>query len=666
MFISYIELGDLFMFIRLIFILILNFSLFAQDKDCSKLYSNLKAKELKTIEKRFGQKIKDEFKWMENSSDHELYQWLETQNQYTLDHVASEHFDYFYKNIPKVREFKKMVSDEFSKLSLKPESEKTVKKLMRSENYIIQVEDIAEFGTGYGGTQRIQILNTDNTLKETLILGDYFQVLKWIDNDTFVYSRIGSPRLQDKRNQEIRIHKIGEHPVDDKVIYSARTGVWIDFFEKNNEFYINHWDFNDRDQMFAKLDLSKGEVTPIVQLGTEWQTLSFDTDSADVIAYMVDYTHKNYGEFKSINMRTGEITHLLDEQDIIITDAMKLNENQLLIIGSRDAEGVAAIVENGKMLEIKGLEAGHISYKSHLGDSLQLAYQSLENTISLYQFNLKTSNLSVLKSFSYPTQLNAQKVHYTAVNGQRAAVWIVAKDGVELNPETPMIMYGYGGWYHLDPPLFNDGDVMSWLEAGGAYAVVAVPGSLEYGMSWNKLAKKGGRQNSFDSFANAGKELIARGMTSSKNLGILGGSNGGLLVAGTMQSHPELINAAVPQVGVVDLINFTAIGFHWEYGNPWLKNDFKELYKISPYHNIKKREYPATMVMTGDMDQVVSPSDNYKYAARLQKHQTGDAPILLYARHWAAHSASSGSKKTELSYNAAVYAFFAKHLGLKN
>jgi len=276
--------------------------------------------------------------------------------------------------------------------------------------------------------------------------------------------------------------------------------------------------------------------------------------------------------------------------------------------------------------------------------------------------------MKTLAQQSLGIEIEADKIYYTSATGEKASMWVMRKKGVKLNSSTPTILYGYGGFRVSVTPAFGMYESLPWMERGGAFAVVTLPGSLDYGLSWYEGARVGKRINAWDSFAAAGKELITRGWTSSEHLGMMGASNGGTLTAGTLERHAELFKAAVPLVGVMDLINFSLFtaGKYWteDYGNPFVEKDFLAMFPLSPYHNIKRRAYPATMVMTAEFDDRVVPMHSYKYLARLQEYNTSDAPILLYNKEWGGHARASGSARESSRFVASFYTFFSQQLGL--
>ncbi|HBE81468.1 MAG TPA: S9 family peptidase, partial [Blastocatellia bacterium] len=177
------------------------------------------------------------------------------------------------------------------------------------------------------------------------------------------------------------------------------------------------------------------------------------------------------------------------------------------------------------------------------------------------------------------------------------------------------------------------------------------------------------KQNVFDDFIAAAEFLIANKYTSTPKLAIQGGSNGGLLVGAVLNQRPDLFGAALPAVGVMDMVRFTefTVGAAWksDYGDPKDPKEFAALYAYSPLHNIKKgTKYPATMVTTADTDDRVFPAHSFKYAAALQDAQAGDKPILIRIETKAGHGAGKPTSK-QIEEQADIYGFLVKSLGIK-
>ena len=241
------------------------------------------------------------------------------------------------------------------------------------------------------------------------------------------------------------------------------------------------------------------------------------------------------------------------------------------------------------------------------------------------------------------------------------------KAGLEMDGTNPTILYGYGGFNISLTPYYST-TARVWMEMGGVYAVANLRGGGEYGKEWHDAGRLANKQNVFDDFISSAEHLIDAGYTSPEKLAIMGGSNGGLLVGACSVQRPDLFGAALPAVGVMDMLRFNqfTIGWAWEsdYGSPQDPEMFKVLYGYSPYHNIKSGvEYPSTMVTTGDHDDRVVPGHSFKYAAAMQQEQAGPDPILIRIETRGGHGAG---KPTQMRIDEATdkWAFLVKELGV--
>ena len=203
----------------------------------------------------------------------------------------------------------------------------------------------------------------------------------------------------------------------------------------------------------------------------------------------------------------------------------------------------------------------------------------------------------------------------------------------------------------------------------GVYALAILRGGGEFGRAWHEAGQREKKQNVFDDFAAVARYLVTEKFTAPAHLGIGGGSNGGLLVGASITQHPELFGAALPAVGVMDMLRFHkfTIGHAWvpEYGSSDEPGDFQFLRAYSPLHNLRPgTRYPATMVLTADHDDRVVPGHSFKFAAALQHAQAGDSPVILRVDQKAGHGAGKPTGKL-LDEVADRWAFLAEHLGLK-
>ncbi|MEO6065238.1 MAG: prolyl oligopeptidase family serine peptidase [Lysobacterales bacterium] len=290
---------------------------------------------------------------------------------------------------------------------------------------------------------------------------------------------------------------------------------------------------------------------------------------------------------------------------------------------------------------------------------------------SLYRLDPMARTATVFKqptlSFD-PARYETRQVFYTSGDGTRVPMFIVARKGTAQDGSNPTILYGYGGFNIPVTPAFS-ANTLAWLEMGGVFASANLRGGAEYGRPWHEAGMKTHKQNVFDDFAAAGSYLAREKWTRPDRLAISGRSNGGLLVAATMLQRPELFGAALPQVGVLDMLRFRefTIGWAWEsdYGSVKNADEYRALRAYSPLHNIKARvAYPPTLVLTGDHDDRVYPAHSFKFVAELQHTYRGPNPMLTRIETRAGHGAGKPTTKVIEEW-ADVYAFLAKTLAFE-
>jgi prolyl oligopeptidase len=222
-------------------------------------------------------------------------------------------------------------------------------------------------------------------------------------------------------------------------------------------------------------------------------------------------------------------------------------------------------------------------------------------------------------------------------------MFLTQRRGLERTGATPTYLYGYGGFSIAITPSFSVPNLV-WLELGGILAVPNLRGGSEYGEEWHESGTKLEKQNVFDDFIAAAEWLIANGYTVPSKLAIAGRSNGGLLVGACMTQRPELFGAALPAVGVLDMLRYHkfTIGWAWagDYGTADDPEQFRALHAYSPLHNVRAGiAYPSTLVTTADRDDRVVPAHSYKFTAALQAAQAGEQPILIRVDTRAGHGA---------------------------
>lgn len=641
------------------------------------------AKKITQTETRFGTVIEDPYKWMENASDTDLWDWIEEQKSLTDSYLEPGLSDAFAARVLEMRKIQNEQNVITGKASPRPASKAIPwteddlrsmgmkeKKLIRwglksnlkslaesSESSLYEYKSTAVYN---GDLRRVIITQKSDNKVVDILLVKFFTFVTWADDKSFYYLSDLDEHIGGGRPGLFR-HSVGEMQSEDQLLLASRSASGdLTVHEVGKRFFV------EVDGTIGALHLATGKVTN--RLPIQGEVIEV-TEAPEIEATIRTFDKADKGEFQKLRLRDGLRRVFLKEQAFVLDKAVDLKGESTLVLGLVDGSHVAGVLDlSGNLKMISDLQDGTITFVSFENGVLKLAHETYSQPKKIYSYTLATGELKLLAAQTFPIEVEAEKITYTAANGQGASMWVIKKKGATLTSKTPLILYGYGGFKISLTPTFNIYESLPWFERGGAFAVVTLPGSLDYGNSWYELARVSGRTNSFDSFALAAKTLFAKGYTSADHIGMMGASNGGTLVAGTLQRHSEVFKAAVPMVGVMDLINFTLFtaGKYWtnDYGNPFVEKDFKGIYPLSPYHQLKKRDYPATMVMTAEFDDRVVPMHSYKYLARLQEYNTSVAPILLYNKEWGGHARASGSSRESSKYVAAFYTFFAQQLGL--
>ncbi len=286
-------------------------------------------------------------------------------------------------------------------------------------------------------------------------------------------------------------------------------------------------------------------------------------------------------------------------------------------------------------------------FRGRRGDTdTYFTFTSFTTPGAVYRLDLaagKTALWKQPKTAFDPSAFETSQVFATSKDGTKVPVFLVSKKGAKRDATAPALLTAYGGFNVAILPSFSV-KALVFVERGGTWAVANLRGGSEYGEEWHKGGMLGNKQNVFDDFVAAGEWLVANKVCGPKQLAIAGGANGGLLVGAVLNPRPGLFGAAIPAVGVMDMLRYHkfTIGWAWasEYGSSDDATQFKWVYAYSPLHNIRKgASYPPTLVTTADHDDRVVPAHSFKYAATLQEAQGGDAPILISIETRAGHGA---------------------------
>jgi prolyl oligopeptidase len=305
------------------------------------------------------------------------------------------------------------------------------------------------------------------------------------------------------------------------------------------------------------------------------------------------------------------------------------------------------------------------------GSETFFAYTDYLTPLSLFRYDVARD---VVVEFRRPASAFdaapyvAEQVFYASKDGTRVPMFVVRRRDARQDGSSPLLLYGYGGFDVSLTPTFSPA-VAAWLELGGTYAVANLRGGGEYGAAWHEAGTKLAKQNVFDDFFAAAEWLAREGYTSRPRLAISGRSNGGLLVGAALTQRPELFAAALPGVGVLDMLRYhtaSANAYQWssDYGTSETPEMFRALYAYSPVHNVRAGTcYPATLVTTANRDDRVVPWHSYKFAAALQQAQACQNPVLIRIETRAGHGAGKPTWM-QIEDSADQFAFLARYLGM--
>ena len=336
-------------------------------------------------------------------------------------------------------------------------------------------------------------------------------------------------------------------------------------------------------------------------------------------------------------------------------------QSRLRIFGlDGSAQGEVALPGVGTVSGVSGrADAGEVWY----------GFTSPLSPGTVYRYDPVTKESTSFEAPIAPTdtsQFETLALAAPSKDGTRIPFFLTAKKHLPRDGSIPMMLYGYGGFSVCILPTYR-ADVPAWLELGGAWVTVNLRGGAEYGEAWHKAGSLEQKQNVFDDFIAVAEYLVKENFTAPARLGIMGGSNGGLLVGAVMEQRPDLFAAALPAVGVMDMLRYDRFtgGRLWatEYGSSSDAAQFAFLIKYSPLHNVKPGTcYPATLVTTADHDDRVVPSHSFKFTAALQAAQGCDKPVLIRVETRGSH----GYRPTDklIAERADEWAFAATHLGM--
>jgi prolyl oligopeptidase len=465
-------------------------------------------------------------------------------------------------------------------------------------------------------------------------------------------------------------HKLGTLQSEDRVIYedskNPRWGWGISIVKDSDIKFLSISNGTDeRNRIYVQLNKDEKFIPLVDELIGAYQYL----DHKNNIFWFYSTESAKNGKVVSLEIKNRSFVwnDVIPEDSNSIRNVNFIN-NSIVVSYLIDTFSEIKFFEldgsfkNKLSLPARGTIAG---FNGDLEDAS--TYFSFTNFVSprqIYEIDLNSMNIKTfweesLKGFNSNEYISDFKF-YPSKDGTMIPIHISYKKSININNDTPLLLYGYGGFNISILPRFSK-RFLSWMNQGGVVAVANLRGGGEYGDAWHESGMLFNKQNVFDDFAYAAKFLHQQNIGSSKTTAIQGGSNGGLLVASALIQNPDLYRVAIPQVGVLDMLRFHkfTIGWAWEsdYGSPDKKDEFENLLSYSPLHNIEKGQcYPTTLITTAERDDRVVPSHSFKFAAKLQEYQGCQNPILLRTEERAGHGAGTPKNK-QINQIAEIYGY---------
>lgn len=672
-----------------------------------------------------GTKIADPYRWLEDDNSPETKAWVEAQNRVTFGYLASiPGRERIKDRLTRIWNYEKFTAPGkqggryFYSHNTGLQNQYvlyTTKELKERGHVLIDPNTLSKDGTVALGPSSVSedgklfayaIQRSGSDWQEWHVrdvetakdLDDRIEWAKftgaaWTKDDKgFFYSRYDAPKPGEeltKQNffQKLYYHRIGTPQAEDVLVYERpdqkEWGFGGDVTEDGRYLIISVWRGTDPTNRVFYKDLKDpkrpalGKETPVVDLLPEADAkYGFVGNDGPVFWF---YTDKDAPRHKliAIDIRKPDRASWRE----LIPQAAEALES-VSVVGDRffarylkDAHAqVKLFALDGKPLgEVALPGIGSVSGFGGKRKDKETFYTFTGFTTppTIYRYDVQTGKSEVFRKSAVafePDQYETKEIFYTSKDGTRVPMFITHKKGITLDGSNPTILYGYGGFNSPMTPWFSVSNAV-WMEMGGVYAVACIRGGGEYGQAWHDAGRLKNKQNVFDDFIAAGEWLIANGYTSTKKLAIQGGSNGGLLVGACMTQRPDLFAAALPAVGVMDMLRFQkfTIGWAWtsDYGSSDNPDDFKTLLAYSPLHNVRSgTKYPATLVTTSDHDDRVVPAHSYKFTAALQAAQAGDKPVLIRVETKAGHGGGKPTAKI-IDEVTDIFAFLTRVLDMK-
>lgn len=533
-------------------------------------------------------------------------------------------------------------------------------------------------------TVKVMDVGTGETLSDT-IEWVKFSNLAWAkDGSGFYYSRFAAPAEGAafqalNENQQVRFHRVGTPQSLDQLIYATpdapRRGHTAQVTDDGDWLVITTHEGTDNRYEVTVVDLAQAEAKPrTVFMGLEHQW----SLAGNVGPKFYWVTNHDAPRLRIVCTDLSAPVAILPIQEIVPEDQAVL-DGASIIGGKLLASYLVDVKSEVRRYTLEGRLEAHVllpgigSASGFGGDDRDpetfFAFTSFAMPSTIYRYDVDTGATTpwVTPRVAFdPADYAVRQRFYASKDGTMVPMFVVNRHDLLPGP-APTLLYGYGGFNVSLTPGFSAAR-LAWLEQGGVLAVANLRGGGEYGRAWHDGGRLANKQNVFDDFIAAAEDLIAQGVTTGDRLVIQGGSNGGLLVGAVVNQRPDLFAAAIPQVGVMDMLRFDRFtaGRYWvdDYGHPSKEADFQTLLAYSPYHNVRAGQpYPAILAETADTDDRVVPGHTFKYVAMLQSLDLGPKPRLARIETRAGHGSGKPTDKI-IAETADAWAFAAHWTGM--
>ena len=659
-----------------------------------------------------GYEISDSYRWLEDFTSDDSLDWVKRQNKFTKTFISKNNYkkdianylEQIWENesisIPYKQEGKTFYyfndgSFQQSKLMIK-DCDKCDERVLIDPNTfsddgtislggtsVNNSADMIAFSISDGGSDwrvwKVLDIETGEVLEDEIKWAK-FSGASWENDDSgFFYQKYDEPQgellKEVNESPKLMFHKIGTDQSEDYVVYEnpdqPRWGWGINVIEDTNIKILSISEGTDeRNRLYIQLNAGEKFIPLIDELIGAYSFI----DSKDGILWFYTTEGAPNGKIVNLEIKNGSFVwnDVIQESENSIRSVNVINNSFVINYLVDTFSSIKIFDLSGNFLQDLELpKNGTIGgFGGEIDDTE--TYFSVSNYVTpreIYEINLDSLEVKLFwkeeidgyESEDYVSELK----FYPSKDGTKIPIHISYKKGLEINQDTPLMLYGYGGFNISLLPGFRKTHA-AWKNLGGVYAVANLRGGGEYGSEWHEAGMLLNKQNVFDDFAFAAKFLHENNIGSEKTTAIIGGSNGGLLVAATMLQNPDLFKVAIPQVGVLDMLRFSkfTIGWAWEsdYGSVDKKDEFENLLAYSPLHNIEKDKcYPTTLVTTASRDDRVVPSHSYKFAAKLQEYQGCENPILIRIEDRAGHGAGTPKDKI-INQISEIYGYALKEI----